>query len=463
MADLEEPHCTRSLPRTARAGAAALALSCLSLGACQPSEPASTDTADASTTDDATTGGTATTEAEAGSSTDAPTTSGGTTGAEIPADCDAYVTPGDDDQTALQGALLDAADGDTVCLAAGTFALNGEVSISANALTLKGAGRDATILDFSAQDLGANGVKITGDGVTVTGFTVRDTPGDGIRGDEVDGITYDDVVVEWSMPMSMENGAYGFYPVGCDAVTIRNSKVVGARDAGIYVGQSTNILVEDNEAHGNVAGIEIENSTGATVRRNHTYDNTAGILIFNLPGLPVQDGKRTLAYENIVENNNVPNFGVEGTVVAEVPAGIGFMILASDYNELRDNTIRGNNSAGVVIVSYSEALFEPHMDATFDEYAEGNYIHHNAFEGNGEDPDAMIGAVAGIPTPDVIDDGCEDPDKVAMMQETPVNCLFENGDADWIDFDLCGGLENKNSDLASVTCEYPELPELPGG
>ncbi len=71
-------------------------------------------------------------------------------------------------------------------------------------------------------------------------------------------------------------------------MVIRNSRVTGASDAGIYVGQSTNILVEDNETYGNVAGIEIENSTGATVRDNHVHDNTAEILIFNLPGLPVE-------------------------------------------------------------------------------------------------------------------------------------------------------------------------------
>src|SRR5690606_319160 len=124
------------------------------------------------------------------------------------------------------------------------------------------------------------------------------------------------------------------------------------------------------EAYDNVAGIEIENSTGATVRRNHAHDNTAGLLIFNLPSLPVQDGKRTLAYDNIIENNNGDNFGIPGTAVAAVPPGVGVMILASDENEIRDNTIRGNRSTGVILVSYTEAIgLEPANDPEFDAFA----------------------------------------------------------------------------------------------
>ena len=67
----------------------------------------------------------------------------------------------------------------------------------------------------------------------------------------------------------------------------------GASDAGIYVGQSRNIVVRRNQVEFNVAGIEIENSTDADVYDNMATNNTGGILVFNLPGPPVQDGRRT--------------------------------------------------------------------------------------------------------------------------------------------------------------------------
>jgi len=395
-----------------------------------------------------------------GGSTTEPTTEPTTGDEALPPGCSVLVAPGSDDPATLQGALLDAAEGSTVCLAEGVFMLDTEISISGDGVTLRGASRESTILDFGLQDLGANGIKITGDGVTVTGFTVRDTPGDGIRGDEVDDIVYEDVAVEWTTPMAPDNGAYGFYPVGCAGVVIRDSRVTGASDAGIYVGQSTNILVEDNEAYGNVAGIEIENSTGATVRNNHAHDNTAGILIFNLPGLPVQDGKRTLAYGNVVENNNGANFATAGTVVAGLPVGVGFMILAADENEVRGNTSRGNNTTGLMVISYSEAFFEPADDPNFDAYPEGNYVHDNVFVANGAAPEAALEPLYGKPAPDMVQDGCLDPDKV--QAPALVNCFDQNGAASYLNFDLCGGGMNPSTELMAVTCQHPELPELPG-
>jgi len=381
-------------------------------------------------------------------------------GTKLPEGCDALVEPGEEAFSELLGALMDAQPGQTVCLADGTYDFVDELSISGDGVTLRGASRDGTILDFSGQTVGANGVKITGDDVTIAALTVKDTPGDGIRGDDVKNITYDDVAVIWTEAASLNNGAYGFYPVGCDGVTIRRSLVVGARDAGIYVGQSKNVLVEDSEAYGNVAGIEFENTTDATLRRTHAHDNTAGVLIFNLPGLPVKDGKRALIYDNVIENNNIPNFGEPGTVVAQVPPGIGVMILAADANEIRDNEIRGNISTGVVIVHYSDLLFAPYDDAAFDIYAQGNYIHDNNFSGNAATPDDLILTVTGGKQPgmDMLLDGCVDasldPNDAALR-----NCFPANGAATFMNFDLCGQAGGKSEDLETVNCTQTPLRE----
>jgi len=376
----------------------------------------------------------------------------------LPEGCDALVEPGAEAFTELLGALMDAQPGQTVCMGEGTFDFVDELSISGNGVTLKGAGRDKTILDFSGQQDGANGVKISGDDVTITALTVQETPGDGIRGDEVNNITYEDVAVKWGAQASTDNGAYGFYPVGCDGVTIRNSLVVGARDAGIYVGQSKNVLVEDSEAYGNVAGVEFENTTDATIRRTHAHDNTAGILIFNLPGLPVKNGQRTLAYDNIVENNNVPNFGEAGTVVALVPPGIGFMILAADNNEIRNNQISGNDSNGVLIVEYTDMLFSTYDDPEFNIFAEGNYVHGNTFSGNGMKPDPLILTVTGgkNPSADMLLDGCTDP-ALDNADGALSNCFTGNGAATFLNFDLCGQAGMMIEDIESVNCTHTPL------
>lgn len=386
---------------------------------------------------------------------------GSTTGdmKDLPEGCDALVEPGAEAYAQLLTALMDAPAGSTVCLSAGTYEFADELSISGNGVTLRGASRDETILDFTKQTVGANGVKITGDDVTITALTVKDTPGDGIRGDEVKNITYDNVAVVWTEQASTSNGAYGFYPVGCDGVTIRGSLVTGARDAGIYVGQSKNVLVEDSEAHGNVAGVEFENTTDAVMRRVHAHDNTAGVLIFNLPGLPVQDGKRTLAYDNIVENNNVPNFGEAGTIVATVPPGIGFMILAADANELRDNMVRGNKTGGILIVHYYDELFPAYDDPDYNIYAEANYVHDNAVDGNGLDPDGLVLSVTDFRKPgfDLLYDGCFD--EALAGDASMTNCFDANGDVPFMNFDLCGQAGMKGEDIGPWTCQHTPLME----
>src|SRR4029434_3597221 len=102
----------------------------------------------------------------------------------------------------------------------------------------------------------------------------------------------------------------------CPDTSLLQCAAMSASDAGIYVGQSTQIVVRDNRAELNVAGIEIENSTHADVYRNTVTNNTGGILVFNLPGLPVKDGRQTRVYSNHIHDNNTDNFAPKGNIVA---------------------------------------------------------------------------------------------------------------------------------------------------
>jgi parallel beta-helix repeat protein len=287
---------------------------------------------------------------------------------------------------------------------------------------------------------------------------VFDPPGDGIRADKVENITFERVHVIWPDSESMDNGAYGLYPVQTNGVTVRECLVEGSRDAGIYVGQSTRVLVENSEARGNVAGIEIENSTDAIVRGNYAHDNTGGILVFNLPGLDVGDGKRTNVYDNVVENNNVANFGVPGTVVSLIPPGVGVLVLAADDNEVAENEIRGNDSVGIAIIAYVDALFSPPEDPDFDIYAEGNFIHDNVLEANGADPDDLILLVTEsmTPGPDILLDGCFDAAK-DNTDGSLTNCISNQDGVVFVSADLCGQ-SMLETDPTNYTCEHDPLP-----
>src|SRR3546814_8598283 len=82
------------------------------------------------------------------------------------------------------------------------------------------------------------------------------TKGDGIKSKGADRIVYHKLRVEWTAGPKATNGAYGIYPVESTDVLIDSVYVRGASDAGIYVGQSKNIVVRDSVATENVAGID---------------------------------------------------------------------------------------------------------------------------------------------------------------------------------------------------------------
>src|SRR5262249_28747643 len=154
------------------------------------------------------------------------------------------------------------------------------------------------------------------------------------------GVTFRDMVTNG--PGTAVGTKYGLFPVLSNNVMIEDCVATGIRDAGIYVGQSTNIVVRNNEVHHNVAGIEIEKSCNAEVSGNHAHDNTGGILVFKLPGYAVQLSNCHDIHDNVVQNNNGPNYG-SGSV-SQVPVGTGISVLSNDASIVRNNQVSGNNS-----------------------------------------------------------------------------------------------------------------------
>ena len=127
----------------------------------------------------------------------------------------------------------------------------------------------------------------------------------------------------------------------------------GIADAAIYVGQSRDIVVQNNEVFNNVAGIEIENTRHSIVENNYVHDNTGGILVFITPGLPIKTTYDTIVRNNFIVNNNTPNFGIPGSTVSGIPAGTGILNMAGDQTTIEGNIITGNNTAGILVSDLS--------------------------------------------------------------------------------------------------------------
>ena len=206
-------------------------------------------------------------------------------------------------EATIQKAFVTAKEGTTFRFAAGTFSFTNQLSLAANGVTVRGAGIDQTVLDFKGQTAGSEGLFVTGNGFSTDAFSLKDPKGDGIKVEGATTVRLRNVKVYWSGGSLKSNGAYGLYPVQCKDVLIEGAIVSGASDAGIYVGQSENIIVRKSRAELNVAGIEIENSYGADVYDNDATKNAGGILIFDLPGLPKQGGHGVRVFKNRVKED----------------------------------------------------------------------------------------------------------------------------------------------------------------
>ncbi|WP_374576211.1 parallel beta-helix domain-containing protein [Phenylobacterium sp.] len=315
------------------------------------------------------------------------------------------VSPSADAQEALQTALLDAKPGDVVRLAAGRYVLVDGLSLDVDDVTVRGAGPDKTVLSFSGQKGAGEGLLVTSNRVTVRDLAVEDTKGDGIKAKGVDQISFVNLRVEWTGGPKETNGAYGVYPVSSTNVLIDKVMVKGASDAGIYVGQSKNIVLKRSDAEFNVAGIEIENSMNADVFENVATHNAGGILVFDLPGLPQMGGHSTRVFNNKVVQNDTPNFAPKGNIVAGVPTGTGVMVMANRDVHVFANEIDENQSAAVMLVAYQQ----PFDDANYDPLPRQIVVRDNKIGRNGWNPQfpggADLAAAAGGMLPPVLWDG----------------------------------------------------------
>jgi len=302
------------------------------------------------------------------------------------------IQPSNNAYQEIQEALILAEPGDVIRLTAGTFNLQDSLSLDVNGVQVEGEGMNQTILDFTDQQSGAQGLSVTSDNVTLQDFSIQNAKGDAIKVKGVTNIKFLRVKTEWTDGPKPENGAYGLYPVESTNVLIDGCVAIGASDAGIYVGQSQNIIVRNSRAEFNVAGIEIENSYYADVFNNVATNNTGGILIFDLPGLPQQGGHHVSVFNNKSVGNNTDNFAPEGNIVGEVPRGTGIIIQANSDVEVFDNEIGDNDTVNIAVVTYGNET----DDEAYYPHPKSIQIHGNKFGPTGYNPDTSKGDLAQI-------------------------------------------------------------------
>lgn len=372
-------------------------------------------------------------------------------------------------QADLQKQLMDATPGTVIDIPAGHYSLTRGLSLRTDGVTIRGAGMDKTVLSFKGQVVGPEGLLVNASDFTLENIAFEDTKGDAVKINQGRNITIRGVRVEWTGGPKTTNGAYGLYPVKTQNVLIEDSVAIAASDAGIYVGQSENIIVRRNRVEQNVAGIEIENSIDADVYENVATNNTGGVLVFNMPNIE-QAGHSTRVFDNKIFENNLGNFAAKGAAVASVPAGSGVVVNSNDGVEIFDNYIADHRTANIIISSYFSTNYftDRGVADDYNPYPKAIYIYDNTFKGGGESPDglefkALKVAVYGINGhfPDILWDGYVDTATLVDGLPPPDDrfCV-QNGDVGVINADGPNGYKNPSTDTAPYDCTLPKLPAV---
>ncbi|TXH03881.1 MAG: hypothetical protein E6R07_10755 [Nevskiaceae bacterium] len=345
------------------------------------------------------------------------------------------IKPGANATVDMVAAMVQALPGDVIQFDCGFFDLSSSLTlINTEDVTVKGCGKDKTVLSFKQNNAPEGILAVNVHGLTVQDLTVLDTGGNGIEMRTVDHGTVQRVRALWSSgggrdssdpitagnaftdnakrlnvactkpatldpnvpentgrpettsddyAVSRKTGRYGIYPVSSRNILIENSESVGASDAGIYVGQTTTAIIRNSRVAYNVFGFEIENVQHGEYAHNLAECNTGGFLIYDLDGL-TQYGDRTIMHDNVSRKNNSYNF-TSGGIVGNVPSGSGMITLAYDRIDIYDNEFRDNNTAAIIHTSYEifpEGAGRP-SEHRIDWYTEGLHIFRNKFFNNG--------------------------------------------------------------------------------
>jgi parallel beta-helix repeat protein len=367
----------------------------------------------------------------------------------------------------LQEDLIKAKPGSVIEIPEGKFKFEKTLSLNVSKVTIRGKGMDKTILSFSGQSKGSAGMMVKADDFVIEDLAIEDAAGDALKVENSTNITMRRVRVEWMGGPKETNGPYGLYPVTCKNVLIEDCVAIAASDAGIYVGQSDNVIMRRNRAEKNVAGIEIENTKNADVYENTATNNTGGIMAFNLPDLPAQGGTNVRIYNNKIFSNNQPNFAPSSQIVAGLPSGTGILVMAIKNVEIFKNSIKDNNTTNINIVRFSGKDDEKTKAQNYNPYTAGVYIHDNEMSGGGASPDVRLPKIAALAKAtggkftDILYDGVIEPKdgKPGTAADAKI-CLENNGAITFLNYDAGNGFKKMVKDVNAYKCSLPALASI---
>ena len=173
------------------------------------------------------------------------------------------------------------------------------------------------------------------EGVTITGFTLRNFEGFGI-------VALGARNARFTNNRAFNNGEYGIAAFASTGTRVISNTTGNDGEAGIYIGSSprANATVAGNNTYGNLFGIFIRDALGGSISDNNVHNNCVGILF--LADAPGPAGNFEVQ-GNEVRNNTRSCPGGEG---APPLSGVGIFLFGARDVQIEGNEIFGNVPSG---------------------------------------------------------------------------------------------------------------------
>jgi parallel beta-helix repeat protein len=222
--------------------------------------------------------------------------------------------------------------------------------------------------------------------VKIRGFTVEGFPNNGIFLQYVDGYRIERNV-------SANNLENGIWPTLSANGLVKKNVAYGSQDSALWVEASDNVRVIKNELYSSPTGLEVTISSNVKMVKNDVHDNTVGVGFYHpsgagLPPVPpyTQYGDWELR-KNQIYSNNAPNSAPPGSLSAELPQGIGVLVLGVDRVTMKKNAVEDNDSVGVAMLDWCDAVdCVMNPPEVTDTSADDNRFIRNTILDNGSNP-----------------------------------------------------------------------------
>ena len=369
--------------------------------------------------------------------------------------------------------------GDTIFLDSGFFPMLGNITLeNKKDIIIQGSGISNTILSFSNQVSGSNGLEIKNcKNITLKNFSIQGYCSNAIAFENTDGLFINNLKIDQINKRIVSENINGVSIYKCKNFIVENSISNSSHGSGFVIKESQNGIIRFVEALNNSFGIKIQNSSHVDVHSNNIFNNSGGIILINTPDLSLNEVKKIRVFDNIIKNNNLKNNFISKTISSFIPSGTAIYCLAIEESEIFNNTILNNKTLGIGIFSYLITNLTS-SDTEYSPYSSSIYIHDNIFRKSNEFYPALnnkIGILLFLKfykdIPPIIYDGNFNPKylgKYNMVSEPRRICILDNEDGNYVNLNIKRNftswykpfIARYNTDQNECNCTQKATPEV---